>query len=135
MLSYQILEIIIFLGAAYAMFKAGSAYTIWRIQRDLIALENGELELDDDDYEDPTANAEFMNIVKEDGSFYAYGHQNRFLTQSDSLKGLFTNIKEIYPDTVWLIGEKHDTLSKEEIENITPILKSIFNSDGEKTDE
>lgn len=126
MSSDQILEIIIAVIAAYAMFKAGAAYTIWRIQQDLIALENGELELDDAEEQDPLANAEFMNIVKDNNLFYAYGKDDRFLSQSDSLKGLFTNIKKDYPETVWLIGDENNSLSKEEQDSIIPTLKEIF---------
>ena len=51
MSSDLILEILIVAASAYAMFRAGAAYTIWRIQQDLIALENGELVFDDDSEE------------------------------------------------------------------------------------
>lgn len=123
--SDDILQIIIAAAAGYAMFKAGVAYTLWRIQQDLIALENGEIEFEEEE-QDPMGNAEFMSIEKQSGLFYAYGKDRRFLTQADSIKELFQNIKKDYPDTVWLIGNDNDTLSKEEQDQILPTLKSIF---------
>jgi hypothetical protein len=132
MSSDLILEILIVTGSAYAMFKAGAAYTIWRIQQDLIALENGDLVLDDESDEDTNnsmSNAEFMNITKEAGVFFAYGQNNRFLTQGADLKELFTNIKDTYPGTTWLIGNEENNLSQEEQDSIIPTLKSIFTNE------
>jgi len=132
MSSDLILEILIVTGSAYAMFKAGAAYTIWRIQQDLIALENGDLVLDDESDEDTNnsmSNAEFMNITKEAGVFFAYGQNNRFLTQGADLKELFINIKDTYPGTTWLIGNEENNLSQEEQDSIIPTLKSIFTNE------
>ena len=127
MTSDLILEILLFVGAAFAMFKAGGAYTIWRIQKDLIALENGELEyIDEEEMIQHDLNNEFMKIIKEDNVFYAYGNKGRFLTQGKDLNELFTNVKKYFPKTVWMIGNDNDTLSEEEQESILPILKSIF---------
>jgi hypothetical protein len=129
-----ILEILIVAASAYAMFKAGSAYTIWRIQQDLIALENGELEFDEnEDSTDTMSNAEFMNITKEEGMFFAHGHNSRFLTQGADLKELFTNIKNNYPGTTWLIGNGQNTLSQEEQDAIIPTLKSIFTTESQSS--
>jgi hypothetical protein len=127
MLANTIIEIMLLLACGYAIFKSGCHYTIWRIQQDLIALENGELEIDDDE-EEPNAmqNAEHMSIIKEGGEFYAYGKGNRFLTQAKDLHALFTNIKNNFPKTTWLISNENDTLSKEEKDAIIPTLSSIF---------
>jgi hypothetical protein len=120
-----LVEILLLAGCTYAVFKAGVHYTIWRIQQDLIALENGELEFEDDE-EDVLASSEFMSIVKEGGIFYAYGNQDRFLTQSNDLMQLFKNIKNDFPNTTWLIAQENTTLSEEEQNSIIPILKQIF---------
>lgn len=125
MSSDLILEILLVAGAAYAMFKAGVAYTIWRIQQDLIALENGEIEFEEEASE-PSPNGEFMKIIKENGVYYAYGDNNRFLTQGNDLTELFINVKEGFPNTIWLIGNDNKTLSEEEQESIIPTLKRIF---------
>ena len=133
MTSDLILEILLFVGAAFAMFKAGGAYTIWRIQKDLIALENGELEyIDEEEMIQHDLNNEFMKIIKEDDVFYAYGNKGRFLTQGKDLNELFTNVKKYFPETVWMIGNDNDTLSEEEQESILPILKSIFEGSSKK---
>ena len=123
-----ILEILLVAGAAYAMFKAGSAYTIWRIQQDLIALENGEIEFVDEegDESQPTPGGEFLNIVKENDAFYAYGENDRFLTQGKDIHELLTNVKDGFPGTTWYIANENKTLNKEEQESILPTLKAIF---------
>lgn len=128
MSSDLILEILLVAGAAYAMFKAGVAYTIWRIQQDLIALENGEIEFEE---EVQSSAGEFMNIVKENGTFYAYGNNNRFLTQGKDLVELFTNVKNDFPGTTWLIGNDNKTLTSEEQESIMPTLQRIFEESNE----
>jgi hypothetical protein len=125
MSSDLILEILLVAGAAYAMFKAGMAYTIWRIQQDLIALENGEIEFEEESSE-PSPNGEFMKIIKENGVFYAYGNNDRFLTQGKDLAELFKNIKDGFPGTIWLIGNDNKSLSREEQESIMPILEKVF---------
>lgn len=123
--SDDILQLIVAVAAGYAMFKAGAAYTIWKIQQDLIALENGEIEFVEEGQEAPE-NKEFMNIEKQGDTYYAYGEQRGFLTQGASLKELLTNVKDNYPGTTWLIGYEHETLSKEEQDAVIPTLKSIF---------
>ena len=126
MSSDLILEILLVAGSAYAMFRAGMAYTIWRIQQDLIALENGEIEFEEENESSPSPQGEFMKIIKENGVYYAYGDNNRFLTQGKDLTELLTNIKEGFPNTIWLIGNDNKTLSEEEQESIIPTLKRIF---------
>ena len=128
MTSDLILEILLVAGAAYAMFKAGSVYTIWRIQQDLIALENGEIEFVDEEGDDsqPTPGGEFLNIVKEGGSFYAYGENDRFLTQGKDIHELLTNVKNNFPGTTWYIANENKTLTQEEQDSILPTLKTIF---------
>lgn len=123
--SDDILQIIIAAAAAYAMFKAGAAYTIWRIQQDLIALENGEIEFVDDGSEMPE-DKEFMNIERQGDMYYAYGQERGFLTQGASLRELLTNVKNDFPEVTWLINYEHETLTKEEQDAIIPTLKSIF---------
>lgn len=128
MTSDLILEILLVAGAAYAMFKAGAAYTIWRIQQDLIALENGEIEFVDEEGDDsqPTPGGEFLNIVKEGGAFYAYGENDRFLTQGKDIHELLTNVKDNFPGTTWYIANENKTLTQEEQDSILPTLKTIF---------
>lgn len=125
MSSDLILEILLVAAASYAMFRAGAAYTIWKIQQDLIALENGELELIEEDEEIPD-DKEFMNIEKQGNMYYAYGQERGFLTQGKSIRELLMNIKNNFPGTTWLIGYEHETLTKEEQDSIIPTLKSIF---------
>jgi hypothetical protein len=124
----EFIEAGLLLVCAYAIFKAGSHYAIYRIQQDLIAYENGELELEDDneDESEEHETSEFMKIIKNENVFYAYGKGDRFLTQGDDLKELFSRIKYMFPGTTWLISQDSDTLSKAEQDSIMPILQSIF---------
>jgi hypothetical protein len=130
----NLFEVLLLIGICFAMFKAGQQYILWRIEQDIIAYENGELELedDDDDEESTILNSaiEIMKIKKVDNAFYAYGSGDRFLTQSADLHGLFTNIRDTFPNTTWLIDdEKHESLSTTEHNSIMPTLSSIFSKD------
>jgi len=129
----NLFEVLLLIGICFVMFKAGQQYILWRIEQDIIAYENGELELEDDDDEESTIlnfAIESMKIKKVDNAFYAYGSDDRFLTQSADLHGLFTNIRNDFPNTTWLIDdEKHESLSVVEHNSIMPTLSSIFSKD------
>jgi len=124
----MLIEFVLIIGVAFAIFKAGSMYTIWKIQQELIALENGEIEFDEeDDDDDIIASAELLDLVKADEKYYAYGgSNNRFIAQDSSLEGLIHTISKAEPGKTWLIGNSDDSLSKEEERQITIILQEMF---------
>lgn len=128
----ELLEIGILIAAFAAAFKAGTLYTIWRIKEELIAYENGELDISDDEYEEENDKPEFMNIVKEGNVFYAYGNNDRFLTQGNDLKTLFTNMKKDFPETTWLINSENESLSDAERDSIMTTLQVVFAAPKEK---
>jgi hypothetical protein len=128
----ELTQLGLLLAVAYAIFKSGEAYTLWRIQRDIAALESGELVYEEEEEEDDSVSVESMTIKKVDNVFYAYGTNDRFLCQESDLSGLFMSIKDSFPKTIWLINEaKYTTLTSEEQESILPTLSNIFSNTKE----
>ena len=125
-----LIEVALIAGATFAVFKAGSAYTIWKIQKELHLLEEeGYTEESEDDI---LASAEVLDVSKQNNQYFAYGANSRFVGQAKTLKGLFDNIVKEEPGKTWLIGNSDESLSKEEEREITVILQEMFEQGNAK---
>lgn len=127
-----LIEVALIAGASFALFKAGSMYTIWKIQKELHLLEEEGYQEEEKSEEDILGSAEVLDVSKQDNQYYAYGANSRFVSQSKTLKGLFDNIVKHEPGKTWLIGNSDESLSKEEEHEITLILQEMFEQGNAK---
>lgn len=124
----MLIEFAILIGVAFAIFKAGSFYTIWKLQKELIALEeSGDIEnYSEDDEEGLMSSAEVLDISKQEDQFFAYGANSRFIGQDNTLYGLLHSIAKNEPGKTWLIGNSDDSLNKEEEREIMVVLRDMY---------